>query len=135
MNNAEFNSNNNSNSTASSPTLVADIAQRTADKADHAVSATKKVVSDSAAAVNDGLDQFQASSQSTLINAANQADELARKGIEQARRASAAIRETAQETGDRTVAYIRDQPVKSVLFAAAAGALIAMALGRNHSSR
>lgn len=124
-----------SNPISSSPEVAGDLAQRSADKAEQAISATKKAVSNTATAVNEGLDHFQESSQSALTNAASHADELARKGIEQARRASAAIRETAQETGDRTVAYIREQPVKSVLVAAAAGALIAMALGRNHSSR
>lgn len=118
-----------------SPELASELAQRSAAKADQAVSATKKVVTDTAAAVNDGLDQFQEASQSALINAASQADELARKGIEQARRASAALREKAQYTGDRTVAYIRDQPVKSVLVAAAAGALIGLALRRNQPYR
>ena len=113
--------------------LAGELAQSSVDKADQAISATKKVVSNAAAAVNDGLDHFQESSQSALLSAASQADQLARKGIEQARRASAAIRETAQDTGDRTVAYIRDQPVKSVLIAAAAGALITMALARNQS--
>ena len=113
--------------------LAGELAKSSVEKADHAISATKKMVSNTAAAVNDGLDHFQESSQSALLSAASRADELARKGIEQARRASSAIRETAQETGDRTVAYIRDQPVKSVLIAAAAGALITMALARNQS--
>ena len=113
--------------------LASELAKSSVDKAEQAISATKKAVSDTASAVNDGLDHFQESSQSALLSAASQADELARKGIEQARRASSAIRETAQETGDRTVAYIRDQPVKSVLIAAAAGALISMALTRNQS--
>lgn len=120
---------------AISSELAGDLAQRSADKAEQAISATKKAVSNTASAVNDGLDHFQESSQSALISAAGHADELARKGMEQARRASTAIRATAQETGDRTVAYIREQPVKSVLVAAAAGALIAMALGRHQSPR
>ena len=113
--------------------LASELARSSVDKAEQAVSATKTAVSNTAAALNDGLDQLQQSSQSALLSAASQADELARKGMEQARRASSAIRETAQETGDRTVAYIRDQPVKSVLIAAAAGALITMALARNQS--
>jgi len=117
------------------PDLVTELVQRTADKTEQAVSATKRAVSQTAATVSEGLDHFQEASQSALTSAAGQADALARKGIEQARRASAAVRETAQETGDRTVAYIRDQPIKSVLFAAAAAALITMALSRHQSSR
>lgn len=131
MNNTE----SNFGTTSNTPARAADLAQRTSDKTEQAVSATKQAVSDTAAAVNSGLDRFQESSQSVLSSAATQADELARKGVEHARRANSAIRATALETGDRTVAYIRDQPIKSVLFAAAAGALITMALSRHHSSR
>ncbi len=126
---------NKFDSNSSPADMASELAQRSVDKAEHAISATKNAVSNTAAAVNEGLDNFQRSSQSAMINAASQADELARKGIEQARRAGSAIRETAQETGDRTVSYIRDQPVKSVLIAAAAGALITMALARHQSSR
>lgn len=126
---------NNIESTLNSPELATDLAQRTVDKTEQAIAATKKAVNNTATAVSDGLDHFQESSQSAMLNAASRADELARKGIDRARRASSAFRETAQETGDRTVAYIRDQPVKSVLLAAGAGALIAMALSRHQSSR
>ncbi len=118
-----------------SPELASGLAQKAVDKTEQAVSATKKAVNETATNVSEGLDHFQESSQSALTYAASQADELAQKGLEQARRASTAIRETAQVTGDRTVAYIRDEPIKAVLFAAAAGALISIALGRRNSSR
>lgn len=115
--------------------LATDLAQKAVDKTDQAITATKNAVSDTANSVRDGLDHLQESSHSAMTYAASQADELAHKGMEQARRASTAIRETAQETGDRTVAYIRDEPIKAVLFAAAAGALISMLLGSRNSSR
>lgn len=115
-----------------SPELGAELAQKAVDKTGQAISATKKAVNDTADTVSEGLDHFQETSQSAINYAASQTDELARKGIEQARRASTAIRETAQVTSDRTMAYIRDEPVKAMLFAAAAGALVAIALGRRH---
>lgn len=115
--------------------FASDLAQKAAEKTDKAISATKTAVSDTATSMRDGLDHLQESSQSAMTYAANQADELAHKGMQQARRASTAIRETAQETGDRTVAYIRDEPIKAVLIAAAAGALITVLLGNRNSSR
>lgn len=115
--------------------LATDLAQKAIDKTEKAISATKNAVSDTATSVRDGLDQLQETSQSAMTYAGNHADELAHKGMEQARRAGTAIRETAQETGDRTVAYIRDEPIKAVLIAAAAGALISMLLGSRNSSR
>lgn len=115
--------------------FATDLAKKAADKTDQAISATKTAVSDTATSVRDGLDHLQENTQSAMASVASQADELAHKGLEQARRARTAIRETAQETGDRTVAYIRDEPVKAVLIAAAAGAVITMLLGSRNSSR
>lgn len=126
---------NDQDTLRSSPDLATGLAQRTADKADHAVAATKSAVNNTAQAVNEGLDHLRDNSTSALTRAAAHADELARKGLEQARHAGTAIREKAQVTGDRSVAYIREEPVKAVLMAAAAGALLALVLGRRDHSR
>jgi ElaB/YqjD/DUF883 family membrane-anchored ribosome-binding protein len=61
-----------------------------------------------------------------VSRAAAQVDELAHKSIERARAASAQVREQMHVAGDRTVNYIRDEPVKAVLIAAATGAVVAM---------
>ncbi|HQX59450.1 MAG TPA: hypothetical protein PLT77_09980 [Burkholderiaceae bacterium] len=111
-------------------TLASEIAQRTAIKADQAVAATQSAVNQTADAVNEGLDNLGESGTSALTRAAAKADALANKGMEQARRAGSAVREQAQVTGDRTVEYIRQEPVKAVLMAAAAGAVVALLLGR-----
>mgnify|MGYP003492346870 CR=1 FL=1 len=53
-----------------------------------------------------------------------------------ARHAASSIRTEAVAASDRTQRYVRDEPVRSVLIAAAAGALIAglvLALGRRRS--
>ncbi|HQZ06784.1 MAG: hypothetical protein KBF63_13995 [Rhodoferax sp.] len=110
--------------------LASEIAQRTAIKADQAVAATQSAVNQTADAVNEGLDNLGESGTSALTRAAAKADALANKGMEQARRAGSAVREQAQVTGDRTVEYIRQEPVKAVLMAAAAGAVVALLLGR-----
>ena len=92
--------------------------------------ATQSAVNQTADAVNEGLDNLGESGTSALTRAAAKADALANKGMEQARRAGSAVREQAQVTGDRTVEYIRQEPVKAVLMAAAAGAVVALLLGR-----
>ncbi|MBP6903492.1 MAG: hypothetical protein KBC73_25630 [Burkholderiaceae bacterium] len=65
---------------------------------------------------------------------AAQVETLAQRGIERVREAGQAVGERAARAGDRTVDYIRDEPVKSVLIAAAAGAglaaLVAVLAGR-----
>jgi len=57
------------------------------------------------------------------------AETLAHNGIERARQASARVREQVGLAGEKTVGYIQDEPVKSVLLAAAVGAASAMLIG------
>lgn len=65
----------------------------------------------------------------TIARSAAQAESLTRLGIERARAAASEMRHQVQQAGDQTVGYIRHEPVKSVLIAAAAGAALAAVLG------
>jgi ElaB/YqjD/DUF883 family membrane-anchored ribosome-binding protein len=57
-----------------------------------------------------------------LSRIANDAELLRRRSTDALRSASFQVRESASRAGNSTVAYIRDEPVKSVLIAAAIGA-------------
>ncbi len=57
-----------------------------------------------------------------LSRIANDAELLRQRSASALRTASFQVRESASRAGDSTVAYIRDEPVKSVLIAAAIGA-------------
>ena len=60
-----------------------------------------------------------------LINRVSaQAEAAAKRGIDAVRDSSAQLREKAQKATDTTVAYVKDEPVKSMLIAAATGALL-----------
>ena len=72
---------------------------------------------------------------STIPNAANsiidqasvaldQAGDLTHRGAEAVREGAKQVRDKAHSLGDHTVGYIKDEPVKSVLIAAAAGATL-----------
>jgi ElaB/YqjD/DUF883 family membrane-anchored ribosome-binding protein len=64
------------------------------------------------------------------------AEHLARRGIDGARDSSQQLRERAAHATDTTVSYIKDEPVKSMLIAAAAGAaLMAVVSLLSHSRR
>lgn len=66
--------------------------------------------------------------------AAAQVEQLTRNGLDRARNVSQNVKEKALQAGDSTVGYIKDEPVKAVLIAAAAGAALALllrALGSN----
>ncbi len=59
---------------------------------------------------------------------ASQAESLAYRGYDSLREGSQQLRDRAAYAGERSVRYVRDEPVKSVLIAAvAAGCLMALA--------
>lgn len=62
-------------------------------------------------------------------------EDLAHRGADKAAAVGSAAKERYTEASDKTVAYIRDEPVKSVLIAAAAGALIATIVTALNSRR
>ncbi|MDZ7589883.1 MAG: hypothetical protein U5L05_04160 [Rubrivivax sp.] len=59
-----------------------------------------------------------------LDRTSEQASTLAHRGLDAVREGSHQLRASAQHASDSTVSYIRHEPVKSVLFAAAAGAVL-----------
>jgi ElaB/YqjD/DUF883 family membrane-anchored ribosome-binding protein len=59
-----------------------------------------------------------------LDRAGEQASTLAHRGMDAVRERSQQLRTSAVHASDSTVGYIRQEPVKSVLFAAAAGVVL-----------
>jgi ElaB/YqjD/DUF883 family membrane-anchored ribosome-binding protein len=60
--------------------------------------------------------------------AAEQVQDLTRRGLDRARLASDELREQAHFAGELTRGYVQEKPLKSVLIAAAAGAALALLL-------
>lgn len=71
-------------------------------------------------AVHEGADRVAPA----LAQAAEQAETLVRQGADALREQAAQLRERAARASDRTIGYIQDEPLKSVLIAAAAGAAL-----------
>lgn len=59
-----------------------------------------------------------------LKRAADQAAELARRGVDALTEGTQAVRRQALHASDSTRHYIRDEPMKAVLIAAATGAVL-----------
>ncbi len=59
----------------------------------------------------------------------SQASDYARRGVHAVRDGSLSLRDKAYRASDHTVGYIKDEPIKSILVAAAAGAAIAAIIG------
>ncbi len=73
-----------------------------------------------------------------LGRVAGQAEEMARRTLERARETSTQVRERIGRASDVTVGYIKDEPVKAVMIAAATGAVTALVLSwlsRSRASR
>jgi len=68
----------------------------------------------------------------------DQVEDMARRTLERARQTSAQMKEQFGRASDATVGYIKDEPIKAVLIAAATGAAAALLvswLQRSRSSR
>lgn len=64
----------------------------------------------------------------SAVRWATQAEDLAHRGVSKVRESGELVRDRAVAYGERGVQYVKDEPVKAVLIAAAAGALLATLL-------
>lgn len=104
-------------------------ADRAASSAEQAINSTRRAANGALDTLHDTVETLREEVPGAISRAAAQADQVARRGIDKARQATAEVRERVQVAGDYTVGYIKDEPVKSVLMAAAAGALLAALIG------
>jgi len=72
----------------------------------------------------DGVDDVRVHTGAALGGLASGAEQLTRRGATALREGSQRVREQTLHAADATRGYIRDEPVKSVLIAAAAGAVL-----------
>lgn len=122
-------------SPTSGPEVLNDLSDRAANKADQTLQATRRIGAEAAQAVQAGIDGLREGVPSAISRATAQAEDLTRRGMERARNASTAVRDKAVQVSDQTVGYIKDEPVKAVLVAAAAGAVAALLIGWLSRSR
>jgi ElaB/YqjD/DUF883 family membrane-anchored ribosome-binding protein len=106
-----------------------------ASKAEEALRNTQRVSNGALDHLQGRVHELGQTVPGALGNAVSHAEELARRGLEKARQASAEVREQVSRGGERSVAYIRDEPVKSVLLAVVAGAALAVIAGWASRSR
>jgi ElaB/YqjD/DUF883 family membrane-anchored ribosome-binding protein len=110
-------------------------AERLADSADQALKSTRRMANDTLDQVESAVDSARGNIQPVIAKLATQAESLARRGIDAVRDGASQVRERATGFGDMTVRYVRDEPVKSLLIAAAAGAAVAALMSFMNSRR
>jgi ElaB/YqjD/DUF883 family membrane-anchored ribosome-binding protein len=104
------------------------------DQADSALKSGQRTMHEAVDSLSDTAQDFKDQAAPVLNRVAAKAEELARRSADVMRDRSEAIRERALRSSDATIGYIKDEPLKSILIAAAAGAaLMALVtlLGRN----
>ena len=111
------------------------LANQASHTADSAIRSSQRVA-------NEAIDSLAGSAQdlrnevTPLINrASDQASALAQRGVNAVRDSSQHLRDTAQRATDGTVMYIKDEPLKSMLIAAATGAALMALVGMLNRSR
>jgi ElaB/YqjD/DUF883 family membrane-anchored ribosome-binding protein len=114
---------------------AADLADRTADGASSAIRSTQQMANDALDRLSDRVDDVRDRAAPAIERWSSQAEQAARRGVEAVRDTSAQLRDRALRASDSTVGYIRDEPVKAMLIAAATGAALMALLGLLGRSR
>ena len=112
------------------------LADQAADRANSAIRSTQNVTNAAFDRLTDKVSDVRDQAAPVINRLSDQAGTAARRGLDAVRDTSAQVRETALKASDTTVAYIKDEPLKAILIAAATGAaLMALVslLGRSRS--
>ena len=111
------------------------LTDRAAQSADGAIKSTQHGVNDAFDSLSGTVKDIRDQAAPLVNRATEQASALAHRGADAVRESSRQLRDKAAHASDATVNYIKDEPVKSILIAAATGAalmgLVSM-MGRSH---
>lgn len=95
-----------------------------AQSAEQAIAATRRRVNEAIDGLADSVEGLRGSAAPAFGRMADEAGALARGSVDAVRDGSQRLLERARRSGGDTVDYIRHEPVKSVLIAAATGAAL-----------
>ena len=107
--------------TSEQPNKLADFA---AHSADQAIKSTQRKANEALDGLADGVQDLHTQAAPLLSRATEQASALAQRGVDAVRDSSQQLRDKALQASDSTVSYIKDEPVKAMLIAAATGAAL-----------
>jgi ElaB/YqjD/DUF883 family membrane-anchored ribosome-binding protein len=113
------------------PVTAQPFANEATNMADHAADSANSAIRSTQNVANAALDRLANQVESARVQAAplinrlsSQAETAARRGVDAVRDTSAQLREKALRASDSTVGYIKEEPVKAMLIAAATGAAL-----------
>jgi ElaB/YqjD/DUF883 family membrane-anchored ribosome-binding protein len=114
---------------------ASNLADQAADSASSAIRSTQNVANAAFDRLNDQVDRARDHAAPLLNRLSSQAESAARRSADAVRETSAQLRERALRAQDTTVGYIKDEPVKAMLIAAATGAVLMALIGLMSRSR
>lgn len=106
------------------------VAESLADGAHDTAAKTTRIAHDTFDHLSSAVETARNATVPALERLGSSAESLARRSAEAARVKSQQLREQAQRSSEQAVGYIREEPFKAVLIAAAFGALFGMLLSR-----
>ena len=111
-------------------------ADHAADSATSAIKSTQNLANGALDRLNDKVENARDDAVPMLNRLTSQAEAAARRGADAVKETSAQLRDKALQAQDTTVGYIKDEPMKAMLIAAATGAaLMALISMASRSSR
>lgn len=115
---------------------ASNFAEHAADNASSTIRSTQNVANAAFDRLSDKVETAREQAVPLINRLSTQAEAAARRGAEAVKETSAQLREKALRAQDSTVGYIKDEPVKAMLIAAATGAaLMALISLASRSSR
>ena len=94
------------------------LADQAANRADSAIKSTQRATNSAFDGLADGVQSLREQASPAI----NRVGALAQQGVDSVRDTAQQMRERALQVSDSTVSYIKEEPVKSMLIAAATGA-------------
>jgi ElaB/YqjD/DUF883 family membrane-anchored ribosome-binding protein len=126
------------NVTATTKPLAQDaaaLADQAADSATSAIRSTQNVANATLDRLNDKVETARSQAVPLINRLSSQAEAAARRSADAVRETSAQLRDRALMASDTTVGYIKDEPVKAMLIAAATGAALMALISLMNRSR
>lgn len=100
------------------------LVEHASNSADQAIKSTQQAASDALESLTDAMQDLRHQATPVMERAADGVSAFAHRGVESVRETTHQLRVKAEHASESTVNYIRHEPVKSVLIAAATGAAL-----------
>ena len=106
------------------PEPSSSLADQMTQSADDAIRSTQRLANETVEGLAHAMQDMRTQAMPMLNRASEEVSTLAQRGVDSVRETSQHLREKTRDAADGTVQYIKDEPVKAMLIAAATGAAL-----------